>query len=78
MTKSGTTKRNILITGGSGNLGSRLTIPLVQRGDRIVLFDVRSTRRPEPEFREVPTIIGDLADRDAVLPRIEHRDVHVG
>jgi threonine 3-dehydrogenase len=75
MTKSGTTKRNILITGGSGNLGSRLTIPLVQRGDRIVLFDVRSTRRPEPEFREVPTIIGDLADRDAVLRAVQSQRI---
>ena len=31
---------NVLITGGTGNLGSRLAIPLVQRGDRVVALDI--------------------------------------
>lgn len=59
---------NVLITGGTGNLGSRLAIPLVQRGDRVVAFDIRSSLHFEsPEFREVEVVVGDLGDRDQVL-----------
>ncbi len=41
-----------------------------------MLFDLRSRPRPEPEFREVPTIIGDLADRDAVLRAVQSQKIH--
>src|SRR5580692_7638780 len=59
---------NVLITGGTGNLGSHLIIPLVQRGDRVVVFDIRSKPHFDSvEFREAEVIAGDLADRDAVL-----------
>jgi nucleoside-diphosphate-sugar epimerase len=59
---------NVLITGGTGNLGSRLAIPLVQRGDRVVVFDIRSKPHfDSAEFREAEVIVGDLSDRAAVL-----------
>jgi threonine 3-dehydrogenase len=59
---------NILITGGTGNLGSRLVIPLVQRGHRVAVFDVRSTPHfVSAEFEKVIAITGDLADRQAIL-----------
>jgi len=62
---------NVLITGGTGNLGSRLVIPMVQRGNKVAVFDTR----PQPhfdsaEFRSVDVILGDLADRNAVLQAI--------
>jgi nucleoside-diphosphate-sugar epimerase len=66
---------NVLITGGTGNLGSRLAIPLVQRGDQVVAFDIR----PEPhfdsaEFGQVQVVVGDLADRKRVLEVVrEHK-----
>ncbi len=41
-----------------------------------MLFDLRSRPRPEPEFREVPTLIGDLADRDAVLRAVQSHKIH--
>jgi nucleoside-diphosphate-sugar epimerase len=66
---------NVLITGGTGNLGSRLAIPLVERGDHVVAFDIR----PEPhfdsaEFREAQVVVGDLGDRQTVLRTVrEHK-----
>ena len=58
----------ILITGGTGNLGSRLLVPLIQRGDRVVLFD----QNPRPhantaEFKQAAFVNGDLGNRDDVL-----------
>ena len=59
---------NVLITGGTGNLGSRLAIPLVQRGDRVVAFDIRAEPHfDSAEFREAQVVVGDLADRHRVL-----------
>jgi nucleoside-diphosphate-sugar epimerase len=60
---------NVLITGGTGNLGSRLAIPLVQRGDHVVAFDIRSEPHfDSAEFREaVEVVVGDLADRHRVV-----------
>jgi threonine 3-dehydrogenase len=67
---------NVLITGGAGNLGSRLAIPLVQRGDRVVLFDIRSKPHfDSAEFRESEMIVGDLADRDAVLKAVRSHKI---
>lgn len=66
---------NVLITGGAGNLGSRLAIPLVQRGDHVVAFDIRSKPHfDSAEFREVVAVVGDLADRHRVVGIVrEHK-----
>src|ERR1700687_1734865 len=66
---------NVLITGGTGNLGSRLAIPLVQRGDRVVAFDIRAEPHfDSAEFREAQVVVGDLADRHRVLGTVrEHK-----
>ena len=54
---------NVLITDGTGNLGSRLLTPLVQRGDRVTIFDVQSRSGFESrELKEVELIQGDLSD----------------
>jgi nucleoside-diphosphate-sugar epimerase len=59
---------NVLITGGTGSLGSRLAIPLIRRGDRVVAFDIRSKPHfDSPEFQQAEVIVGNLADREAVL-----------
>jgi nucleoside-diphosphate-sugar epimerase len=66
---------NVLITGGTGNLGSRLAIPLVQRGDRVVAFDIRAEPHfDSAEFRKAQVVVGDLADRHRVLGTVrEHK-----
>jgi len=66
---------NVLITGGTGNLGSRLAIPLVQRGDHVVVFDIRSEPHfNSAEFREAVVVVGDLADRQRVHGTVrEHK-----
>jgi dTDP-4-dehydrorhamnose reductase len=67
---------NILITGGARNLGSRLVVPLVQRGDRVVVFDTQSHPHFESrEFGEAELIRGDLADRAAVLDAVQSHQI---
>ncbi len=62
---------NVLITGGTGSIGSRLVVPLVRRGDRVVVFDVRSMPHLRtPEFSEVTIVKGNLADRYAVTQAV--------
>ena len=65
----------ILLTGGAGNLGSRLLVPLIQRGDRVVLFDL--PRKPffgSEEFHQCLFLHGDVCDRDAVHRAVrDHR-----
>ncbi|HSS98557.1 MAG TPA: NAD-dependent epimerase/dehydratase family protein [Terriglobales bacterium] len=63
---------NVLITGGTGNIGSRLVVPLVRRGDRVVVFDIRSTPNfHSPEFSKAEVITGDLGDRDTLLELVK-------
>jgi threonine 3-dehydrogenase len=67
---------NVLITGGTGNIGSRLVVPLVRRGDRVVVFDIRSQPNfASPEFRSAEVVIGDLGDRDSVLEVVRSRKI---
>ena len=55
----------ILITGGTGNLASRLLVPLVRRGDNLTLLDVHeSPDTTIPELRQCRTVIGDLSVKD--------------
>lgn len=64
-------RMNVLITGGTGNLGSRLVIPLVKRGDNVAAFDIRSTPHfQSPEFQQVNCITGDLADREGIIQAV--------
>jgi threonine 3-dehydrogenase len=57
-----------LITGGTGNLASRLLVPLVRRGDDITLLDVQeSPDTTIPEIKECRTVIGDLSAKDEFL-----------
>lgn len=55
----------VLITGGAGNLASRLLVPLVRRGDDVTLLDVRqSSDKTIPEIDDCRTVIADLTVRD--------------
>ncbi|MFI3191062.1 UDP-N-acetylglucosamine 4-epimerase [Crenothrix sp. D3] len=53
---------NILITGGSGFIGTRLVDNLIEKNHNIKIFDkVQSNKYPEL------TIIGDIRDRDVLI-----------
>lgn len=55
----------ILITGGTGNLASRLLVPLVRRGDELTLLDVHESPDTSiPELSQCRTVIGDLSVKD--------------
>jgi threonine 3-dehydrogenase len=67
---------NILITGGTGSLGSRLAVPLVRRGDQVAVFDIRSTPHfQSAEFSKVTAIVGDLADRESVAEAVRSQKI---
>jgi nucleoside-diphosphate-sugar epimerase len=61
-----------LVTGAAGCIGAWTVARLVQRGDRVMAFDISENRRrlrlllDERATAEVPWIIGDLADTVAV------------
>ena len=58
----------VVITGGCGFLGRRLTLRLLERGDieELVLFDNAPSALPLPEDRRLAVVTGDLADRESV------------
>lgn len=63
---------NILVTGGAGNLGSRLAVPLVQRGDTVTLFDVHAKpAEPSAEVGQCRMAVGDLAVRAGLFRLLE-------
>src|ERR1700751_4690532 len=58
----------VVITGGSGFLGHRLALRLLERGDvdELALFDTAPSALPLPEDRRLRLIIGNIADREMV------------
>jgi len=54
---------NVLITGGNGNLGRLVADQLLQRGQRVVKFDLPGTE-PDQERENELVIAGDMRDSD--------------
>jgi len=59
----------ILVTGGSGFIGSHVVDRLLAHGHEPRIFDLVSSRHHDPD--EVDTVIGDLLDLDALLTAVE-------
>ncbi len=67
---------NVLLTGGTGNLGSRLLIPLIQRGDRVVIYDLQDKPFiPSAEFQRCAFIRGDLTDRESIVQAVREEKI---
>jgi UDP-glucose 4-epimerase len=60
--------RRVLVTGGAGFIGARLSTLLVERGDDVVVLDDLSTGRRERVPAGAELIVGDVRD-GAVLAR---------
>lgn len=58
----------VLVFGGSGFLGSYVVDALAERGHAVTIFD----RRPSPWRSDVPVILGDLLDREAVFEAVQN------
>src|SRR6201987_1893105 len=58
----------VVIPRGSGFLGHRLALRLLERGDvdELALFDTAPSALPLPEDRRLRLLIGDIADREMV------------
>lgn len=72
---------NLLITGGSGFIGSRLVGELLQAGHQVAIYDIaRSVMHPAlwipGDVRDVNSVTAAVAGRDAVIHlAAEHRDI---
>jgi UDP-glucose 4-epimerase len=69
--------RTFLVTGGAGFIGSHIATALVERGDRVRVFDNLSTGHRSNLAHlasQVELIEGDLTDREAVLGAVEGVD----
>jgi UDP-glucose 4-epimerase len=56
----------ILVVGGAGYIGSHCVKLLYQKGFRVVVFDNLSEGHKEAVIKDVPLIIGDLANKDDI------------
>ena len=63
----------VLVTGGSGFIGSHVVDRLRSDGHEPVIFDLAASRHHPPT--EVRTILGDIADRDAARRAVHECDV---
>lgn len=74
-------RRNVLITGGAGFVGSHLTDTLLQQGHRVRIFDnlspqVHANGAPPPYLsREAELMVGDVRNREALRRAIVDVDV---
>ena len=63
----------VLVTGGSGFIGSHVVDRLIAVGHEPVIFDLAQSRYHPPT--EVKTVLGDIADRDAARRAVHECDV---
>jgi dTDP-L-rhamnose 4-epimerase len=75
-------ERRVLVTGGAGFVGSHLVDALVEKGDRVRIFDnldpqVHGPDRKKPEWlsRDAEFVLGDMRDPDAVRRSLADIDV---
>lgn len=64
---------SVLITGGAGFLGSHIALALLQRGDRVVIYDNLCTGLPEhlsPLQNKVKFVNGDILDLSLLIRTI--------
>ena len=70
--------RLAVVTGGAGFIGSNLVHALLERGDRVRVFDDLSTGRPvnlDDVRADVELVDGDVRDADAVAAAVRGADV---
>jgi UDP-glucose-4-epimerase GalE len=65
---------NILVTGGAGYIGSHTCKELIRRGHRVVIFD-NLGRGHRWAARDIPVIVGDLLDYDALLDALHGHEI---
>ncbi len=68
MTKSRSSLRRILVTGGAGFIGSRIVAGLVARGDQVVVLDNLSTGVDANLSRDARLVVGDVRNPADLAP----------
>ncbi|MGA2663494.1 MAG: NAD-dependent epimerase/dehydratase family protein [Nitrososphaerales archaeon] len=66
----------MLITGGSGQIGSFLCRSLLRSNEQVVIYDVKPNLENIQDFRDRVTLVeGDILDRDQMVETIRKHDV---
>ncbi|MGD2177356.1 MAG: UDP-glucose 4-epimerase GalE [Anaerolineae bacterium] len=66
---------SVLVTGGAGYIGSIVVEELIERREKVVVFDNLSCGHRAAVHPEARFVQGDLADRTAVEALFEHHDI---
>ena len=67
--------RNVLVTGGSGYIGSHVVLSLIENGFNPVIIDNLSNSARLPALEAVPTIVEDIENLDRVRESIGDHDI---
>jgi UDP-glucose 4-epimerase len=65
----------VLVTGGTGWIGSYVVKDLVDRGERVVAFDAAGDPSRYKEFRNVQVVRGDILDFPGLFECIRDNDI---
>jgi nucleoside-diphosphate-sugar epimerase len=76
MTHKPSSSEPVLVTGGTGFIGSHLTKRLVLEGYRVVLYEARPNLARIQEFENQVTLVkGDVADLDNITTTLKEHDI---
>jgi len=74
MTKTGSKKTQVLVTGGAGYIGSHAVRALTQAGYDVVVLDTMSAGHPEALPPSIPWVQADLTNKEALRALfVQHR-----
>ena len=62
--------KNVLVTGGSGFIGSHVVNSLIKRKNRVTVFDIKTPKRKDVKF-----IKGNILNKNSINSALRNVDV---